>query len=139
MIKSFLSNLFYIHSTLTKKYSSYTALHLVTAITIRLYAKGLFALYVTGAARSPFLHLLHRDSLVFRRRKVEFDMAIAALIQAGMKFVAEFDVPRILKLEIYILGGMALRTVFRLKCPFAVMTGTTGFPLFHLSHSDNLF
>lgn len=139
MIKSFLSNLFYANSPLKKKYPFYPALHLVTAITILLYGEGIFALYVTGAARSSFLHLLHRDSLVFRRGKVEFDMAIAAFIQARMKFVAEFDVPRILQLEIYVLGGMTLHTVFRLKSLFAVMTGATGFPLFHLSHSDRLF
>ena len=111
----------------------------MTAITILLYGKGLFALYVTGAARSSFLHFLHCDSLVFRRGKVEFDMAISTLIQARMKFVAEFDVSRILQLEIYILGGMTLHTVFRLKCTFTVMAGPTGFPLFHLSHSDGLF
>jgi len=139
MIKSFLSNLFYANSPLKKKYPFYPALHLVTAITILLYGEGIFALYVTGAARSSFLHLLHRDSLVFRRGKIEFDMAIAAFIQARMKFVAEFDVPRILQLEIYVLGGMTLHTVFRLKSLFAVMTGATGFPLFHLSHSDRLF
>lgn len=111
----------------------------MTAITILLYGESLFALYVTGAARFSFLHLFHRDSFVFRRGKVEFDMAIAALIKARMKFVAEFDVPRILQLEIHVFGGMALHTLFCLKCLFAVMTGATGFPFFHLSHSDRLF
>jgi len=111
----------------------------VAAITIGRYAEGLFALYVTGAAGLAFLHLLHGDSFVLRGGKVEFDMAIAAFIQTGMKFVAEFDVPRILQFEIDILGGMTLRTVVRFKCRFAVMAGAAGFPLFHLSHGDGLF
>jgi hypothetical protein len=34
---------------------------------------------------------------------------------------------------------MTLHTFFHLKCIFAVMTGATGFPLFHLSHGDWLF
>ena len=139
MIKSYLSNLFYAHSIVTKKSPSCAALHLVTPVAILLYGEGLFAVYVTGAARSFFLHLLHRDSLVFRGGKVEFDMAISALIEAGVKFVAEFDVSRILQLEIDILGGMTLHAFFSLKCSFAVMTGAAGFPLFHLSHGDSLF
>jgi len=137
-IKSFLSNLFLQKESLGEN-PSFASLHLVTAIAIRLYAEGLFALYVTGAAGHAFLHLLHDDPLVFRGGKVEFDMAIAALIQTSMKFVAEFHVPRILQLEIHIPGGMTLRTVIGLKCRFAVMTGAAGFALFHLSHGDGLF
>lgn len=111
----------------------------MTAVTILLDGKCLFAFHMTGAARSSFLHLLHRDSLVFRRGEVEFDMTISTLIEPRMKFVAEFHVPRILQLEIDILGWMTLHTIFRFKCLFAVMAGATGLSFFHLSHSDRLF
>ena len=53
--------------------------------------------------------------------------------------MAEFDVPRILQLEIYILGGMTLYTFFSLKGIFTVMTGAAGLPFFHLGHGDRLF
>jgi len=66
-------------------------------------------------------------------------VAIAALVHARVKFVAEFDVPRVLQLEIYILDGMTLYTFFSLKGFFAVMTGAAGLPFFHLGHGDRLF
>lgn len=112
-------------------------LHLVTTVAILLYGEGLFTLYVTGAARFPFLHLLLGDSLVFCRGEVEFDVAISAFIESCVKIVAEFDVSCVLQLDFYILGGMALHAVFDLKCFFAVMTGAAGFPLFHLGHGDD--
>lgn len=114
-------------------------LHLVAAIAILLYGEGFFAVYVTGAARFPPLHLRHCYSLIFRRGKVELDMAISALIQAHVKFVAEFDVPRILQLEVYLLYGMTLYTFIRLKGVFAVVTGAAGLSFIHQGHGDRLF
>jgi hypothetical protein len=66
-------------------------------------------------------------------------VAIAARVHARVQFVAEFNVTRIRHFEIHILEGMALNAFFGLKGLFAVMTGATGFALFHLSHSDRLF
>ena len=131
-IKSYLSNDFF-------KTSQKTRLHLVAAVAILLYGEGLFAVYVTGAARLSCLHLRHRDSLVFRRGKVELDMAISALIQAHVKFVAEFDVPRILQLELDLLYGMTLCAIIRLKGVFAVVTGAAGPSFIHQGHGDRLF
>ncbi len=111
----------------------------MAAIAILLYGEGFFAVYVTGTAGfSPF-HLRHRYSLVFRRGKVELDMAIPALIQARVKFVAEFDIPGILQLEVYLFYGMTLYTFIRLKGGFAVMTGAAGFSFIHQGHGDRLF
>jgi hypothetical protein len=110
----------------------------VATIAILLYGEGFFAVYVTGATRFPLLHLRHRYSLVFLGRKVEFDMAISALIQAYVKYVAEFNVPRILQLEVYLLYGMTLCAIIRLKTVFAVMTGAAGFSFIHQGHGDRL-
>ena len=111
----------------------------MAAIAILLYGEGLFAVYVTGAARFSFLHLRHRYSFVFRRGEVELDMAISALIQARVKFVAEFDVPRILQFEVYFFYGMTLYTFIRLKSVFAVVTGAAGLSFIHQGHGDRLF
>lgn len=110
----------------------------MTAIAILLYGEGFFAVYVTGAARFSLLHLRHRYSLVFRRGKVELDMAISALIQTHVKFVAEFDIPRILQLEVYLLYGMTFYAFIRLKGVFAVMTGAAGPSFVHQGHGDRL-
>jgi hypothetical protein len=131
-IKSHLSNDFL---RLRKK----AWLHLVAAVAILLYGEGLLAVYVTGAARFSLLHLRHRYSLVFRGGKVELDMAISALIQTHVKFVAEFDVPRILQLEGYIFYGMTLYAFIGLKGVFAVMTGAAGLSFIHHGHGDRLF
>jgi hypothetical protein len=110
----------------------------VAAVTIFLYGKCPFAFVMTRAARLCRLHLCHRDSLIFRRGEIEFDVTIAALVHARVQFVAEFDVTRIRHLEIDIFEGMTLNAFFGLKCLFAVMTGAAGFPFFHLRHSDRL-
>ena len=114
-------------------------LHLVAAITILLYSEGFLAFYMTGAARFPPLHLRHRDSLVFRRGEVELDMAISTFIQTHVKFVAEFDVPRILQLEVHLLYGMTFYTFIRLKGGFAVMTGAAGLSFIHHVHGNRFF
>jgi hypothetical protein len=131
-IKSYLSNDFF-------KTSQKSRLHLVAAVAILLYGEGLFTVYVTGAARLSCLHLRHCDSLVFRRGEVELDMAISALIQAHVKFVAEFDVPRILQLELDLLYGMTLCAIIRLKGVFAIVTGAAGPSFIHQGHGDRLF
>ena len=66
-------------------------------------------------------------------------MAISALIQARVKFVAEFDVPRILQLEVHLLYGMTFYTFIRLKGGFAVMAGAAGLSFIHQGHGDRLF
>lgn len=48
--------------------------------------------------------------------------------------MAEFDIPRIIHLEIHISRGMAARTFFYLKCPLTVVAGAAGFPLSHIRH-----
>ena len=111
----------------------------MAAVAILLYGEGLFAIYATGAARLSCFHLRHRDSLVFRRGEVEPDMAISALIEAHVKFVAEFDVPRILQLELDLLYVMTLCAIIRLKGVFAVVTGAAGPSFIHQGHGDRLF
>jgi hypothetical protein len=110
----------------------------VATITILLHGEGFFAVDVTGAARFPLLHLRHRYSLVFLGRKVELDMAISALIHSHVKFMAEFNIPRILQLEVYLLYGMTLDAFIRLETDFAVMTGTAGLSFIHHGHGDRL-
>jgi hypothetical protein len=111
----------------------------VTAVAILLYGEGLFVVYVTGAAGFSRLHLRHRDSLVFRRGDEELDMAISTLIQAHVKFVAEFDIPRIFQLEVYLLYGMTLCAIIRLKDIFSIVTGAAGPSFIHQSHGNRLF
>jgi len=56
-----------------------------------------------------------------------------------VKFVAEFDVPRIFQLEIDLLCGMTFCTFIRLKGVFSVVTGSAGLSFIHQGHGDRLF
>ena len=112
-------------------------LHFMTAVAIFLYAEGLFPLVMAGAAGFRRLHLGHRNaSLVLCRGEVKLCVAVSALVEARVKFMAEFDVARIFQFVFHVLDGMTLRAFIDFECPFAVMTGTAGEPLFHLGHRD---
>jgi len=55
-------------------------------------------------------------------------VAVSALVEARVKFMAEFDVARIFQFVFHVLDGMTLRAFIDFECPFAVMTGTAGEP-----------
>jgi hypothetical protein len=137
-INPLLSNYFFNDRRPGRKDLFPPSLHLVAAIAILLDGKGLLSIEMTGATGFGRLHLLHGHPLVLCRGKVELDMAVAALVHARVKFVAEFDIPRILQLEIDILDRMTFGAFFRLERFFAVMTEAAGLPFFHLSHRYRL-
>jgi len=55
-----------------------------------------------------------------------------------VKFVAKYDVSRVLHFEVYLFDGMTLCAVIRFKGVFAVMTGAAGPSFFHQGHGHRL-
>jgi hypothetical protein len=55
-----------------------------------------------------------------------------------VKFVAEFDIPSILQLEVDFFDGMTFCAIVCFKGVFAVMTGAAGPSFLHQGHGDRL-
>jgi hypothetical protein len=112
-------------------------LHFVASIAIFLYRKCGFVVMACAAGFCRF-HFGHGNSLVLRRRQIEFNMAFPAFINACMQLMAEFYIPCILDLENNFLYGMAPHTLIYFKNFFAFMACPTGLSLLHPCHSDRL-
>ena len=111
-------------------------LHIVAVVAAFFDRKGGVAVVAspTGFAVS---HLLHADSAAaIGVGNKQVGVAVTAIVDVGVDLMAEKGIT-LFELEADVVSWVATGTVAGDRKGFgAVMTGATGFPLFHISHVD---